>query len=60
VSIPSTISWSDDWDINPDNLESEEELELALIAKFQEFKQQYRSFAQHWHGGSNSFDTGAR
>jgi len=49
MSTTSTISWPDDWDINPDNFESEDELESALIAKFQESRQLYQSFAQHWH-----------
>jgi hypothetical protein len=48
VSIPSTISWPKEWGIDPDTL-SEEQLESALVAKFQESRQLYQSFVRHWH-----------
>jgi hypothetical protein len=49
VSIPSTISWPGDWDIDPDRFGLDSDLESALTAKFHEFQQQfYQSFQQHW------------
>jgi len=48
MSIPTTVSWPENWGINPDAFKSFAECMSALTAKFGEFQQQFYSvFVQH-------------